>query len=225
MKFEQTSFNDYPFKIVRDFLRHLRDRARIAWVEEYCAEQNIRGKFIAALIEHGLVTRDDRGLKITKLGIRVRATSMIPRMNRVAINQLVTNVQKRVSEVNSDDRFGMEFAMLGLFGSVLNEQAKDFGDLDVFYRLEYKPFWEKRKREAPDEWEDELCEHHLEHFPQDEHVSSMWLVDCVDTRALKHAKGRQGRISLHSEYMIQTLEANQIVPQRLLFGVRSPKED
>jgi hypothetical protein len=143
-------------------------------------------------------------------------------MNRTAIDRLVADVESRASEVNTDDRFVIGFAMLGIFGSVFNQEAKDFGDLDLFFRTEFKPYWDARRKSLDGRWQSDMNEHDLRHFPVDANTRYLGsIAPGVFTRPLQHIKARRGRISLHNEDDIEALERTASIPQRLLFGSRT----
>ena len=170
-------------------------------------------------------------------GQSLAAATTMRRMDRATIDKLLAAVHQRTLEVNADERFVMQFEMLGVFGSVLDEGAMDFGDLDVVFRLGYKPHWKKRQNELEKlRWTDEIMTFHVRHFPEDESVYRenrrvfAWRPDLrgaamnrLARRPLLHVRARQSRISLNSEdYVSHLLEDGRY---RLLYGERStPRE-
>ena len=160
-----------------------------------------------------------RQFKLTTKGLSLAGASTMPRMTRATIDKLVVNVWQRALEVNADERFTMQFDMLGVFGSVMDSQAQDFGDLDVVYRLKYKPYWEER--EGDSQWHNDIENFHVGHFPADDEAWSGKRFHGMQHRPLMHIRGRQGRISVHNESDLRRLEEKHPVPSRLLFGKRS----
>ena len=167
----------------------------------------------------GRLEKKPRQFKLTTKGRSLAGASTIPRMNRATIDKLVASVWKRALEVASDERFTMQFEMLGIFGSVMDKQAQDFGDLDVVYRLGFKPQWE-RPDDNVSRWHRDIENFHVSHFPADDESWSGKRFYGMQHRPLRHIRGRQGRISVHEESDLRRLEEKHPVPHRLLFGKR-----
>lgn len=231
MKIDATHFGPWPLTVVRKFLKATTyDTFAADWARDWARKRHadIPADLVDTLIEHGLAEKNREGdIDITAQGRSIRGIKLVPRMNRATINKLVTDVEKRVREVNADDRFVKRFEMLGLFGSVLNEDAIDFGDLDVVFRLGYKERWESlcqaniaAKRSG---FADQVSEFHLTHFPADGRRSMIGAFEGMDNRPLQYVKSRRTRIAFHDESDLASLEMDGPVPYRLLFGERTPQ--
>ena len=213
-----------PYWVLRDFFRNLSIFVSVsARTLEHCLcvpTKRAQAIFEALLAEQFIEPNPEYGpedlrFQLATKGISLTQARTMRRMNRATIDKLVANVWKRALEVNADDRFVMRFAMLGIFGSVMDEQAQDFGDLDVVFRLDYKPSWEERRGSR------DIEQFHVQHFPQDDTWDRF---RGIHNRPLQHLRGRQGRISVHDEDDLRRLEEKHSVPYRLLFGKRMARQ-
>jgi hypothetical protein len=226
-----------PYRVLRDYfgdiIRYPDYSLTVSGLENVFSLPTARTRaLIRALLTEGLIEHDTsrayhldgrlvekaRQFKLSTKGHSLAGASTMPRMTRATIDKLVASVWKRALEVASDERFAMKFDMLGVFGSVMDSQAQDFGDLDVVYRLCYKPRWERKGDSS--QWHRDIENFHVGHFPADDEVWSGRRFRGIRYRPLQHIRGRQGRISVHDESDLRHLEEKHPVPHRLLFGRR-----
>lgn len=70
----------------------------------------------------------------------------MPSIIRVKADKLVNDFTQRVVDINNNHYYLYRVSKNLLFGSYINKNAADFGDIDIGFEL-------KRKNENPDEFE------------------------------------------------------------------------
>lgn len=83
---------------------------------------------------------DQEGLfATTNLALRLRNVSAMKRMTREKVEELLQGLLERAAFVNESPEFTAGVKRVTVFGSYLDQQAEDFGDLDVAVSVERKP--------------------------------------------------------------------------------------
>ena len=109
-------------------------------------------------------------------------------LRRATADRYVKEITERVKEVNAGDRFSYRIDRAVIFGSYVNEPAKDpIGDLDV--ALELVPRYEGEERMRREEAARQRCPPSASEF--------LWLIWPYE-EVLRYVRNRRGQISLHS---------------------------
>lgn len=77
--------------------------------------------------------------ELTQLGVRLLSVSGVPRLSRARAEELLVQVVDRAELIKADPEFTQEVKAMVLFGSLLDPDAKDFGDVDIAIELDRKP--------------------------------------------------------------------------------------
>lgn len=146
--------------------------------------------------------------EVTVKGNALAQVKFVKRMSKAKADKIFNEFMKRVAEINEDENYVYQVSKLFLFGSYLNPEADDYGDIDIAYELERKINDDKRFLEASQRIIanailegkvfssiiDEVC------YPED--------------LVLRYLKNRSSYISLHSMKDIETISGpyKQIYP-------------
>lgn len=146
--------------------------------------------------------------EVTVKGNALAQVKFIKRINKVKADKIFNEFMKRVSEINEDESFIYRVSKLCLFGSYLNPEAEDYGDIDIAYELEHKISDDKRFSEASQKI--------IANAKADGKVFSSILDEICypEDLVLRYLKNRSPYISLHRIKDIETLSAphKQIYP-------------
>lgn len=146
--------------------------------------------------------------KVTVKGNALAQVKFVKRMNKAKADKIFDEFMKRVAEINEDDNYIYRISKLYLFGSYLNPETDDYGDIDIAYELEHKISDDKRFLEA--------SQRIIANAIADGKVfSSITDEFCYpENLVLRHLKNRSPYISLHRKKDIETLSApyRQIYP-------------
>jgi predicted nucleotidyltransferase len=127
---------------VRDFLKRYRGFFEPEDVEEFFEIPLPRAqKFIRELIKAGFIERGDREgrFEATALGVRLRSVSGMKRMSREKVEMLLEGLLERAHYINDNPEFPQGIKTIVIFGSFMNPEARDYGDLDVAVDIRRKP--------------------------------------------------------------------------------------
>lgn len=86
--------------------------------------------------------------KVTIKGNALAQVKFVKRMDKAKADKVFNEFMKHVSEINEDESSIYRVSKLCLFGSYLNPEAEDYGDIDIAYELEHKISDDKRFSEA-----------------------------------------------------------------------------
>jgi hypothetical protein len=138
MKFDRSETIDgVPLIRVRDFLREWRlfettfNEMQVA--EFFDRDGAAALRWLRAALDRGLVERNGDNYEVAPDGVRLCATKFVPRFDRARADKLVAELLHRTEAAAAgrcDDHL-LEVTGLALFGSYLDEQAADLGDIDV----------------------------------------------------------------------------------------------
>lgn len=146
--------------------------------------------------------------KVTIKGNALAQVKFVKRMDKAKADKVFNEFMKRVSEINEDESSIYRVSKLCLFGSYLNPEAEDYGDIDIAYELEHKISDDKRFSEA--------SQRIIANAKADGKVFSSILDEICypEDLVLRYLKNRSPYISLHRIKDIETLSAQhkQIYP-------------
>lgn len=74
----------------------------------------------------------------TPLGLRLATVSGTPRMTRAKADELILQAVTRAMEIAQDPDFTLEVKRMVLFGSYLDPQVQDLGDVDIAIDIDMK---------------------------------------------------------------------------------------
>src|SRR5262245_5077360 len=134
---------------VRDYLRHftgdpdhLFEKGHVAYyfkVPERRAAQIIRELKARGWIEPAKGKYGKEGYcSITMGGTAFTAARAVPPINRAKAERLLAECLKRIEDVNKRNELSHYVREAWLFGSLLNERAKDYGDIDIALDVQYR---------------------------------------------------------------------------------------
>lgn len=146
--------------------------------------------------------------KVTIKGNSLAQVKFVKRMDKAKADKVFNEFMKRVSEINEDESSIYRVSKLYLFGSYLNPEAEDYGDIDIAYELEHKINDDKKFLEA--------SQRIIDNAKAYGKVFSSFLDEVCypENLILRYLKNRSPYISLHRMEDIKTLSAphKQIYP-------------
>lgn len=86
--------------------------------------------------------------EVTVRGNALAQVRFVKRMDKAKADKIFDEFMKRVAEVNEDENYIYRVSKLYLFGSYLNPETDDYGDIDIAYELERKINDDNRFSEA-----------------------------------------------------------------------------
>lgn len=139
--------------------------------------------------------------KVTIKGNALAQVKFVKRMDKAKADKVFNEFMKRVSEINEDESSIYRVSKLCLFGSYLNPEAEDYGDIDIAYELEHKISDDKRFSEA--------SQRIIANAKAYGKVFSSILDEICypENLVLRYLKNRSPYISLHRIKDIETLSA------------------
>lgn len=142
MRIHENEFiNGIPILKIRDFFRIIRDFNEFTFSElrEYfCLDEGEANSFIFELISNDFIRLYENGYRLTFKGNALCIARCVPPINREKADRIFQEFMKRVEEVNNDDFYLYRVRKLLLFGSYLNPNNPDYGDIDIAFDLERK---------------------------------------------------------------------------------------
>ncbi len=201
-----------PIIKIREFMRRFRtpESFSLQTITEYFELTKPSGtSLLNELLNLGYaeyVTTDK--YEVTVKGNALAQVKFIKRINKVKADKIFNEFMKRVAEINEDKKYIYRVSKLCLFGSYLNPEADDYGDIDIAYELEHKINDDKRFLEA--------SQRIIANAIADGKVFSSILdeVGYPEDLVLRYLKNRSPYISLHRMKDIETLSVpyKQIYP-------------
>jgi predicted nucleotidyltransferase len=157
--------NNIPILKVRDFFKSLqRYRTDTFTLDKACNYFEINdleaNSLLRELTEQGFIEKSSSNYyKITLKGEALRIARCVPPINRDKADKIVKDFMQRVEEINNNDYYLYRVSKILLFGSYIQEDAVDFGDIDIAFELDRKvkdaAEYEKLDREFYENAEDE----------------------------------------------------------------------
>jgi predicted nucleotidyltransferase len=138
-----------PIIKIRDYFREIRYVGIIK--EKLGIYFNLNKKntnlLINELIENELIEKTRKtGYQLAMKGDALCLARLVPPMNKEKADRIFKEFMQRVEEINSNNYYLDKIEKLLLFGSYLNSDKDDYGDIDIAIEL-------KRKIENLDEYE------------------------------------------------------------------------
>lgn len=201
-----------PIIKIREFMRRFRtpESFSLQTITEYFELTKPSGtSLLNELLDLGYaeyVTTDK--YEVTVKGNALAQLKFVKRINKVKADKIFNEFMKRVSEINEDESFIYRVSKLCLFGSYLNPEADDYGDIDIAYELEHKISDDHSFSEAKQRIIDNAKAY-------GKVFSSIVEEVCYPSNlVLRYLKNRSPYISLHRMEDIKTLSApyKQIYP-------------
>ena len=94
---------------------------------------------VGELLSKGYIEPADNGMyRLTLKGNALSIARCMAPINREKADRIMQEFLKRVEEVNRDDFYPYRVSKLVLFGSYLNPEQMDLGDIDIAFELEPK---------------------------------------------------------------------------------------
>jgi hypothetical protein len=82
--------------------------------------------------------------RLSETGTRFTNATMLKRIDRVKVDEIVAGLLERVRKINADNRLCHFINEIRLFGSATDHKAESFGDVDICYVME--------RRKAPPQY-------------------------------------------------------------------------
>lgn len=200
-----------PIIRIRDFMRRYRTPGSFSLqtIMEYFRLTKPSGTcLLNELLNSGYAEQiKTNEYKVSVKGNALAQVKFVSRMNKAKADNVFNEFMKRVEEINGDENYIYRVSKLYLFGSYLNPEADDYGDIDIAYELE---------RKINDERFSEASQRIIANAIAAGKVFSSVLEEvCYPSDlVLSHLKNRSPYISLHPMDDIEILSAphKQIYP-------------
>lgn len=161
------------------------------------------------LLKRQLIIQEKGKYQLTLKGRALCIARCVPPLSRAKADRIFHAFMQRVEEINRNDFYLYRVSKLFLFGSYLNPDNSDFGDIDIAFELE-----QKIKDVKEFLWQNEQL---VEKAKQQGHpFPSLWSEISYSHRlVLGKLKNRSPYISLHpifKEKILNTTPYKQIYP-------------
>jgi predicted nucleotidyltransferase len=136
--------NNTPILKIRDFFKSLqRYRTDTFTLDKACNYFEINdieaNSLLNELSEQGFIEKSISDYyKTTLKGEALRIARCEPPIKRDKADKIVKDFMQRVEEINNNDYYLYRVSKVLLFGSYINKDAVDFGDIDIAFELERK---------------------------------------------------------------------------------------
>ena len=206
--------NNTPILKVRDFFKSLqRYRTDTFTLDKVCNYFEINkleaNSLIKELTEQGFIEKSNSDYyKTTLIGAALRNARCVPPIKRDKADKIVNDFMQRVEEINNNDYYLYRVSRILLFGSYINEDAVDFGDVDIAFELE-------KKVNDVDEFEKLNSEFIDKAIYEGKYFSSFFEeLSYSETVVISKLKNRNRYISLHKmiDGILEIAETKQIYP-------------
>lgn len=200
-----------PTLIVRNFLRKHKDSRDFTFRQFH--ESMVRylddtPLLLATIIDEGYIEDNGKGCyEVTQKGRSLCLAKCHKPLNKDAADRIFSEFMARVHAVNSDDNYLYRVKTVLLFGSYIDPQAVDFGDIDIVVELERRFDYEVFKNK-----DDEMV--------REAQANGKEFRSIVEELAYTHdivikaLKNRNRYISMHRMYDIEGLKCpyKQVFP-------------
>lgn len=126
---------------IRNFFRIVKNSEEFTFSklkEYFCLEKGKTDSFMLELISNGFIELCENRYKLTLKGNALCIAHCVPPINKEKADRIFQEFMQRVEEVNNDDFYLYKIRKLLLFGSYLNPNNSDYGDIDIAFDLERK---------------------------------------------------------------------------------------
>ena len=142
-----------PVVQIRDFFEKNRDFGftKIELERYFALSKKSTNSLIKELIQNDFIEKMVENIhhndyQLTNKGQTLCAARSIPPMNKKKADKIFNEFMRRVEEINDNDYYLCKVEKILLFGSYLNSENIDYGDIDIAFEL-------KRKIDNYDEFE------------------------------------------------------------------------
>jgi len=146
--------------------------------------------------------------QLTSKGQTLCAARSVPPMNKEKADKIFNEFMQRVEEINNNDYYLCKVEKILLFGSYLNSENDDYGDIDIAFEL-------KRKIDNFDEFEKAKKKHIRELEQNGKHFSDFMDEMFYPEKEVKlKLKNKCRYISLHpiDDWVLKTAKYKQVYP-------------
>ena len=152
----------------------------------------------------------DSEYQLTEKGHRLCSARASSPINKTKADKILSEFIQRVIEVNTNDYYLCKIEKIILFGSYLNPENIDFGDIDIAFKL-------KRKIDDYDEYDKARKKRIREMEQKGRHFSTFWeKLNFPEKEVLLKLRNRCQYISLHDieaeNEILKNTECKQIFP-------------
>jgi len=152
----------------------------------------------------------DSEYQLTEKGHRLCSARAVSPINRAKADKILSEFMQRVTEINTNDYFLYKVEKIILFGSYLNPENIDFGDIDIAFKI-------KRKIDDYDEYDKVRKELISEMEKKGRHFPTFDAeLDFPEREVLLKLKNRCQYISLHEieaeKEILEKTKCRQIFP-------------
>lgn len=130
-----------PIIKIRNFFKSLGEIREFTYPElkkHLCLNKSETDTLISELISNNFIEPYNNIYSITLKGNAFSIARCVPPINREKADKIFQEFMQRVEEVNNNDFYLYRVCKLFLFGSYLNIDNPDYGDIDIAFDLELK---------------------------------------------------------------------------------------
>ena len=204
--------NNIPIIKIRNFLRRFsRDSSEdlLTRISDYFnLTKQEATKIIEALVEEGYLEKEGEVYYCTIKGNALSNVRFIKRMNKEKADKEFSEFMKRVENLNQNNEFIYQVKRIVIFGSYLNPENKDFGDIDIGIELEPRI----KDKKAFELAENEIISNAIENGKVFSNIVDELFYP--QNLVFKYLKNKSRYISIHRMDQVEGLNAiyNQVFP-------------
>jgi len=206
---------DIPIIKIRDYFKRLRmvGISKKEVKEHFGLSQKNVDFLIEELLQHDFIEKTTKENQEKEFQLTIKGQSLciarcVSPMSRKKADEVFNDFMKRVNEINNDDYYLYKIKELFLFGSYLNSDNVDFGDIDIAFELERKINDLEKFNQAKEKRIEEAYEKGKTFFTFVEELGY------PETEVILKMKNRCQYISLHrmTDEILKIAEYKQIYP-------------
>lgn len=202
-----------PLLKVRDFFNHLKSVNYGTFTREHlCGYLHLSGGegdlLIKELNERAFIEEKEGVYSLTLYAAALSIARCVPPIHKEKADKLLSDFLDRVREVNESDEYLYRVSGVWLFGSYIDDNATDYGDIDIAVEL-------SRKIEDPNEHIRRNQEAVMEASERGKRFSTIFdQLDYTRRLVLLKLKNRNQYISLHttSDGILELTKTIRIYP-------------
>ena len=204
--------NNIPIIKIRNFLRRFSRGSSEDLLTHISGYFNLTKqkatKIIEALVEEGYIEKEGEVFYCTIKGNALSNVRFIKRMNKEKADKEFSEFMKRVENLNQNNEFIYQVKRIVIFGSYLNPENKDFGDIDIGIELEPRI----KDKKAFELAENEIISNAIENGKVFSNIVDELFYP--QNLVFKYLKNKSRYISIHRMDQVEGLNAiyNQVFP-------------
>ena len=204
--------NNIPIIKIRDFLKRFsRDSSEglLTNISDYFnLTKQEATNIIEALVEERYIEKEGEVYYCTIKGKALSNVRFIKRMNKEKADKEFSEFMKRVENLNQNNEFIYKVKRIVIFGSYLNPENKDFGDIDLGIELEPRI----KDKKAFELAENEIISKAIENGKVFSNIVDELFYP--QNLVFKYLKNKSRYISIHRMDQVEGLNAiyNQVFP-------------